>query len=36
MSRRTYEPGGDAKVIAEIAKREFGDFTKNVRVPLLA
>ncbi len=28
MSLSTYEPGGDAKVIAEIARREFGNFTK--------
>ena len=26
MKRDTYTPGGDAKVIAEIAKRKFGGF----------
>ena len=28
MSKGGYEPGGDAKVIAEIAKTRFGDFAR--------
>jgi hypothetical protein len=28
MSEGSYEPGGDAKVIAEIAKTRFGGFTE--------
>jgi hypothetical protein len=27
MTKRNYAPGGDAKIIAEIAKRQFGNFT---------
>lgn len=26
MNRKTYTPGGDAKVIAEIARKRFGGF----------
>ena len=27
MTKSTYTPGGDAQIIAEIAKKHFGDFT---------
>ena len=28
MTQTTYAPGGDATVIAEIARRRFGDFSR--------